>query len=440
MPHANLLEATFIPGANKSLIQWLETMLPIFFGVIKHLPAIDHATMWISSTHFNEIKPKIVRQMIASHLISNWSYNIHDHNLLDYGECIAAHRVSIRLSASNVEETTHTVKNIGENSEYEMNGYGFHKHIDKANIDNRTADIIKLENYSFDTDNEIDHSIRAPRVIGIVSCGNRVTSKLTAHREQTILDPMFPATEQSDGGTGKFFFGNRVGIPLQSEDNQWHARQITLHELLRLYSIDTTPITAIPQRLEQTADALLPHCIPWSFRRNLMQNDECMNNIVESFVNGDTMQCDTSQCYFNSTPPETLNWKSAYLEDPDTNLIMSKLSDTQHVTWEDKQLANINSAYKMPLKDGRIQIVNKKLVLFKSILANQRHIMLIIVPMSLRRKMFAHYHAGPSGGHMGEYKTLYRMRLRFFWPRLREDIKEWIKKCAHCIAYNVWRN
>jgi len=38
---------------------------------------------------------------------------------------------------------------------------------------------------------------------------------------------------------------------------------------------------------------------------------------------------------------------------------------------------------------------------------------------------------------MGEYKTLFRMRLRFFWPGLRKDIRKWVG-CGHCTAYNVW--
>ena len=101
--------------------------------------------------------------------------------------------------------------------------------------------------------------------------------------------------------------------------------------------------------------------------------------------------------------------------------------DSQQVAWNDKELSKINSAYRVPLKDNTIQIVNKNLVLFKLILANHRYAMLIIVPMSLRRKLFSHYHASPSNGHMGEYKTLYKIRLRFFWPKLREDIKQWVK-------------
>ena len=40
---------------------------------------------------------------------------------------------------------------------------------------------------------------------------------------------------------------------------------------------------------------------------------------------------------------------------------------------------------------------------------------------------------------MGEYKTLYIMRLQLFWPKLREDVKQWVKFCAHCVSYNIWR-
>ena len=45
----------------------------------------------------------------------------------------------------------------------------------------------------------------------------------------------------------------------------------------------------------------------------------------------------------------------------------------------------------------------------------------------------------PIAGHMGEYKTLYRVRLRFFWPRLRSNVYDWIKQCAHCILTYRWR-
>ena len=65
-------------------------------------------------------------------------------------------------------------------------------------------------------------------------------------------------------------------------------------------------------------------------------------------------------------------------------------------------------------------------------------ISLIIVPISLRRTLFDHYHGGPSGGHMGEYKILYCLRIRYFWPGLQKEIKKWVAAYALYIS-NVWR-
>ena len=96
------------------------------------------------------------------------------------------------------------------------------------------------------------------------------------------------------------------------------------------------------------------------------------------------------------------------------DFIPMKLSNPGSLELGEEDLAKVNSAYKLPLKDIIIKVINKKIVLFKSIIANQRHIMLIIVPLLLRRKMFSHYHACPNDGHMGEYRILYRIRLQFF--------------------------
>ena len=64
-----------------------------------------------------------------------------------------------------------------------------------------------------------------------------------------------------------------------------------------------------------------------------------------------------------------------------------------------------------------------KHILYKSIFKNVKYVGLIIVPLSLRRLIFSHYHAGPSGGHMGQYKTLFRICMMFYWPGMRNDIK-----------------
>ena len=96
--------------------------------------------------------------------------------------------------------------------------------------------------------------------------------------------------------------------------------------------------------------------------------------------------------------------------------------------------------YRANLKASLIYRLHDKLVLYKPIFRNVKYIGLIIAPLSFRRIIFSHYHAGPRGGHMGEYKTLFRIRTRFYWPGMRKDIKLWIKMCAHCISYDIWWN
>jgi hypothetical protein len=45
---------------------------------------------------------------------------------------------------------------------------------------------------------------------------------------------------------------------------------------------------------------------------------------------------------------------------------------------------------------------------------------LVIVPEGLQRIIFEAYHANPTSGHLGEYKTLHRIRLRFLFPDAAE--------------------
>ena len=97
----------------------------------------------------------------------------------------------------------------------------------------------------------------------------------------------------------------------------------------------------------------------------------------------------------------------------------------------------IPSGYHPHLKSHHINILHGKLILYKAIFKHVKYVGLIIVPLKLRRLIFSHFHAGPSGGHMCEYKTLFRIRMRFWWPGIRNDIKLWVKNCGQCVAYIV---
>ena len=40
-------------------------------------------------------------------------------------------------------------------------------------------------------------------------------------------------------------------------------------------------------------------------------------------------------------------------------------------------------------------------------------------------------HASPVADNIGENETLYRIKLRFFWPRLHSDVSNWIEQYPH---------
>ena len=99
---------------------------------------------------------------------------------------------------------------------------------------------------------------------------------------------------------------------------------------------------------------------------------------------------------------------------------------------------SMHIGYRQHLKKGRIFLLQGKLLLLKPINMDTTLISLIIVPASIRFKLFDHYHTGPIIGHMGGgYNTLYKLGLRFFWPGLREMIKKLVASCAHYVNYNV---
>ena len=144
-----------------------------------------------------------------------------------------------------------------------------------------------------------------------------------------ILDPMFPAMERTSYTIEPSFFGQRFGVPFQSEIGMWYARRIMSTELLSIYSIEIDKDAVFPTKLDSLIDDLLPHSIPWTFRNNIMRDDNYITNLLEPFSNSDTQQCDTSQCYFTSTTPESLDWTNVYNDDMDTRFISFKLLDSQ---------------------------------------------------------------------------------------------------------------
>jgi hypothetical protein len=56
----------------------------------------------------------------------------------------------------------------------------------------------------------------------------------------------------------------------------------------------------------------------------------------------------------------------------------------------------------------------------------------IVVPQAVRADVLRVLHDHPLSSHMGFKKTLYKVRERFFWPGLINDVKRYIKGCETC--------
>jgi len=55
-----------------------------------------------------------------------------------------------------------------------------------------------------------------------------------------------------------------------------------------------------------------------------------------------------------------------------------------------------------------------------------------IVPPGQRKEILHQLHGGPMGAHLGEAKTLGKLRERFYWPGHVEDVKKWCSSCELC--------
>ena len=58
----------------------------------------------------------------------------------------------------------------------------------------------------------------------------------------------------------------------------------------------------------------------------------------------------------------------------------------------------------------------------------------LVVPRSLREEILQELHAGVLGGHLGEDKTLLKIRERFYWPGLQRSVRDWCRTCEPCVT------
>lgn len=56
----------------------------------------------------------------------------------------------------------------------------------------------------------------------------------------------------------------------------------------------------------------------------------------------------------------------------------------------------------------------------------------IVVPRVRVKEVLDELHSGSSGGHLGVNKTLSKVRERFYWIHMRQDVEDWCRRCTRC--------
>ena len=139
--------------------------------------------------------------------------------------------------------------------------------------------------------------------------------------------------------------------------------------------------------------------------------------------------------FYSSAAPTQDKWSIAHKQDPKTNFLFQYLHRQAHMVKPD--FAPLAVTYRRATAKNLLCIINNSLVYLESISISSNHLCRIVVPLSLRRVIFDAMHTSPIVGHMGEYKTLYRIKLCFIWHRIRKDIKVWVKQRPHCMLTYV---
>ena len=62
---------------------------------------------------------------------------------------------------------------------------------------------------------------------------------------------------------------------------------------------------------------------------------------------------------------------------------------------------------------------------------DQGHLQLL-VPTEMREQILRELHDGVASAHLGQDKTLHRLKERFYWPGYFNDVRDWCQTCATC--------
>jgi len=87
----------------------------------------------------------------------------------------------------------------------------------------------------------------------------------------------------------------------------------------------------------------------------------------------------------------------------------------------------------LPLEGRKLWSMRPSIILQNQVLVRRDgDAVQLVVPQSLRHKLFTHTHAGPLAAHLGSQRMLAQLRRLYYWPGMRKDIDAWCRQCEGC--------
>ena len=132
--------------------------------------------------------------------------------------------------------------------------------------------------------------------------------------------------------------------------------------------------------------------------------------------------------------PSKESWASACKKDPDIKRIIAHLNGTSLLTRD--RLSH--TGYWRMLEQNRLVVEGETLFCTEECQnIRVRQLKTRVVPMAMRRLVFAACHVSPMAGHTGMHKTFWRIAVRFWWPGMVYQIEQWVLSCGFCRVGNI---
>ena len=145
---------------------------------------------------------------------------------------------------------------------------------------------------------------------------------------------------------------------------------------------------------------------------------------IQTLLNGST----------STKLPSHSRWVTAYQNDKEMMAIKNLVLNPSSIS--NATLADVNYNYRMPLRRSQIVIEDDMLIFREPISGTTSFTRLQIVPKELYNIIFIAFHANPIGGHLNAYRTLHRIRLRFYFPHMWKYITRMCNACPGCSLSN----